>query len=143
MTEPAQDDDQDGHFDAHHQLQGALIDAYEAALLDGATRALAADTLGHLVDFTAVHFAEEERFMAARGCPQLEPHRAAHGRLLGQLRDLEGEARQQDREAALAGITRLRRWLLDHVEGPDRALAEWTGAQDQERPQRRQPSQTT
>jgi hemerythrin-like metal-binding protein len=136
MTEPGHADD-DGAFDAHHQLQGALIDAYEAALLDGATRRLAADTLGHLVDFTAVHFAEEERFMAARACPHLDLHRAAHGRLLEQLRGLEGEARRTSAEAALAGVHRLRTWLVDHVEGPDRALAAWTQAQ------RRQPSQTT
>ena len=57
MTEPEQAEE--GAFDAHHQLQGALIDAYEASLLDGAARQLAADTLGHLVDFTAVHFAED------------------------------------------------------------------------------------
>jgi len=127
MTEPGHPDD--GEFEAHHQLQGALIDAYEAALLDGATRQLAADTLGHLVDFTAAHFAEEERFMVARACPQLEPHRAAHGGLLQQLRTLEGEARVATREEALAGVGRLRGWLLDHVQGLDRALSAWTEAQ--------------
>jgi hemerythrin-like metal-binding protein len=132
MTEAGQDDD--GTFEAHHQLQGALIDAYEAALLDGASRHLAADTLGHLVDFSVVHFAEEERFMAARACPQLGPHRVAHGRLLEQLRALEGEARVASPEAALAGVHRLRSWLLDHVEGPDRALADWTQAQEREDP---------
>jgi hemerythrin len=135
MTEPGRTED--GAFDAHHQLQGAMIDAYEASLLDGATRRLAADTLGHLVDFTAFHFAEEERFMEARAYPQLEPHRGAHGVLLAQLRALEGEAREVAPEAALEGVQRLRRWLLDHVEGPDRALTAWSEGQ------RRQPSQTT
>lgn len=118
--------DDDGAFDAQHQLQAALIDAYEAALLDGASRARAADTLGHLVDFTASHFAEEERFMAERRCPQLEPHRAAHGRLLAQLRALEAEARGSSAASALAGVPRLRAWLREHVEGPDRALEAWT-----------------
>lgn len=132
MTEPGHDDD--GAFDAHHQLQGALIDAYEAALLDGASRRLAADTLGHLVDFSAVHFEEEERFMAARACPQLEPHRAAHQRLLAQLRALEGEARVASAETALAAVHQLRSWLLDHVEGPDRALAAWAEAQPRQAP---------
>ncbi len=135
MTEPGHDDD--GEFDAHHQLQGAMIDAYEASLLDGASRQLAADTLGHLVDFTAVHFAEEERFMAARSYPQHDLHRGAHGVLLEQLRALEGEAREAPPAEALAGVQRLRSWLLEHVVGPDRALAAWREAQ------RRQPSQTT
>lgn len=118
--------DDDGAFDAQHQLQAALIDAYEAALLDGASRAMAADTLGHLVDFTAVHFAEEERFMAERRCPQLEPHRAAHARLLSQLRGMEAEARGTGAAAALGGVPRLRAWLREHVDGPDRALEAWT-----------------
>ena len=135
MIEPGQDED--GAFDAHHQLQGAMIDAYEATLLDGAALSLAADTLGHLVDFTVVHFAAEERFMAAQRYPQLELHRGAHQQLLEQLRAMEREARVAPREAALAGVHRLRRWLLEHVEGPDRALSAWTAAQ------RRQPSQTT
>ena len=87
-----------------------------------------------------MHFAEEERFMVARGCPHLEPHRAAHARLMGQLRALEGEAGQATAEAALAGVHRLRAWLLDHVEGPDRALAEWTAAADLEAPDEAPPS---
>jgi hemerythrin-like metal-binding protein len=138
MTEPAHPDE--GDFDAHHQLQGALVDAYEAALLDGAPRRLAADTLGHLVDFTAVHFGEEERFMAARGYPLLELHRAAHQRLLAELRALETEAAQAPAAAALAGVQRLRGWLTEHGVGPDRALCEW---RDGPGAQRRQPSQTT
>jgi hemerythrin-like metal-binding protein len=136
MTEPGHPDD--GEFDAHHQLQGALIDAYEAALLDGATRQLAADTLGHLVDFTAVHFAEEERFMTAQACPLLEPHRVAHGHLLQQLRALEGAARVASQEEALAGVERLRGWLLVHVQGPDRALTTWTAERGREVPPARQ-----
>ena len=123
MTEPGHAED--GDFDAHHQLQGALVDAYEADLLDGAPRQLAADTLGHLVDFTAVHFAEEERFMAVRAYPLLELHRAAHGRLLEQLRALEGQARVAPADEALAGVRRLRAWLREHVDGPDQALVAW------------------
>jgi hemerythrin-like metal-binding protein len=119
----------EGHFDAHHQLQGALVDAYEATLLDGAARQLAADTLGHLVDFTAVHFAEEERFMASRDYPLLELHRAAHGRLLEHLKEMEGEARVAATEVALAGVHRLRAWLLEHVDGPDRSLSAWRDEQ--------------
>lgn len=116
-------------FDVHHQLQGAMIDAYEAALLDGASQGLAADTLGHLVDFTAVHCLEEERFMLAQGYPGLEGHRAAHAALLAQLRGLETEARGADPELALGAVPGLRGWLLDHVEGPDRALSTWREGQ--------------
>jgi len=75
--------------------------------------------------------------MAARAYPQLELHRAAHLQLMGHLRSLEQEAQRTTSEAALAGVHRLRSWLLDHVEGPDRALSAWTEGQ------RRQPSQTT
>jgi hemerythrin len=127
MRQPHHTDD--GYFDAQHQLQGALVDAYEATLLDGVTRQLAADTLGHLVDFTAVHFAEEERFMATRGYPLLELHRAAHGRLLEHLKAMEGEARIAATEVALAGVHQLRAWLLEHVDGPDRSLSAWRDEQ--------------
>jgi hemerythrin-like metal-binding protein len=135
MNEEARSDDDP--FDAHHQLQAAMIDAYEAALLDGTSSRLAADTLGHLVDFTAVHFLEEERFMVARAYPHLQPHRAAHTTLLERIRALETEAGVAETRVALAGVPRLRRWLEEHVQGFDRELATWSAAQP------RQPSQTT
>lgn len=129
--------EEDEPFDVHHQLQGAMIDAYEATLADGACLALAADTLGHLVDFTATHCLEEERFMEAQGYPGLEPHRSAHAALLAHLRGLEAQARATDADAALAGVPQLRTWLLEHVDGPDRRLSDWREAQ------RRQPCSTT
>jgi hemerythrin-like metal-binding protein len=112
-------------FDAHHQLQAALIDAYEAALLDGSSQSLAADTLGHLVDFTAAHFQEEERFMRRQAYPAAEPHRLAHARLLEQIRALEVEARAGEREVAKAAVPRLRTWLTEHVRGMDRDVFTW------------------
>lgn len=115
-------------FDDHHQLQGALIDAYEAALLDGTDRRLAAETLARLVEFTAVHFHEEERLMAARAFPGLEVHRLAHQRAMEQVLDLERGASVVAREVSLATIHGLRRWLLDHVGGLDRAFADWLRA---------------
>jgi hemerythrin-like metal-binding protein len=115
-------------FDDHHQLQGALIDAYEAALLDGSDRRLAAETLARLVEFTAVHFSEEERLMAERGYPGLEGHHLAHQRAMEQIIDLEKDASVVRREVSLGNIHRLRRWLLDHVGGLDRAFADWLAA---------------
>jgi hemerythrin-like metal-binding protein len=134
MTEPSQANEarsEQEPFDAHHQLQAAMIDAYEAALLGGAGRQLAADTLGHLVDFTAVHFLQEERLMSHRAYPRLEPHRLAHHRLLDQIRALEAEARVADAATALAALPRLRSWLVDHVAGMDRDLFNWSQAQAQ------------
>jgi len=115
-------------FDDHHQLQGALIDAYEAALLDGTDRRLAAETLARLVEFTAVHFADEEQLMAARRYPGLEAHHLAHQRAMEQIHDLERDASVATRETSLANIHRLRRWLLDHVGSLDRAFADWLAA---------------
>jgi hemerythrin-like metal-binding protein len=127
----------DEPFDAHHQLQSAMIDAYEAALLSGSGRQLAADTLGHLVDFTAVHFVEEERFMARQAYPALGPHRAAHVRLLDQLRAVEAETRAAEAGVALDTVPLIRDWLAQHVGAMDRDLATWSAAQEE-----RQPSQT-
>lgn len=115
-------------FDHHHQLQGALIDAYEAALLDGTDRRVSAETLARLVEFTAVHFADEERLMAARGYPGLEAHHLAHQRAMEQVIELEKGASVATREVSLDSIHRLRRWLLDHVGSLDRAFADWLGA---------------
>jgi hemerythrin-like metal-binding protein len=115
-------------FDDHHQLQGALVDAYEAALLDGSDRRLAAETLARLVEFTAVHFAEEERLMAARRYPGLEAHHLTHQRAMEQILDLEKGASVARREDSLGEVHRLRRWLLDHVGGMDRAFADWLAA---------------
>jgi hemerythrin len=112
-------------FDAHHQLQAALIDAYEATLLGGVGRQLAADTLGHLVDFTEAHFLEEERFMRTEAYPGFATHQVAHHRLLEQIRTLEAEARLADQATALRDVARLRAWLTDHMMGMDREVFGW------------------
>jgi hemerythrin len=66
--------------------------------------------------------------MAERGYPDLEAHHLAHQRAMEQIIDLEKASSVVTREVSLGTIHRLRRWLVDHVGGLDRAFADWLSA---------------
>ena len=93
-----------------NELVGALRngDEHEAALLE-------------VIRFTGFHFATEERLMLACCYDDAAAHQDMHRRLLDDLRGLQMDGAQ----VSVGLIARyLQEWLLRHVEGADRDLAE-------------------
>jgi hemerythrin-like metal-binding protein len=95
----------------------------------------AADAGGHealmaaledLGDRTREHFRNEEELMRSIGYPDLAAHRSEHALLVAEYVEMVRELRQQ-------GVTRLeeetiaalRSWLVAHILGADRDLAEF------------------
>jgi len=105
-------------IDEQHARLGALLNALAAALQEGEDHTAA---LREIVRFTEFHFAAEERLMAAHQCDGAAAHRGAHQRLLEEIR-----AFRPDADSASVGVALryLQEWLLQHVNGPDRGLAE-------------------
>jgi hemerythrin-like metal-binding protein len=105
-------------IDQQHAQLGALLNVLAAALQEGEDHTAA---LREIVRFAEFHFAAEERLMAAHQCDGAAAHRDAHRRLLEEIR-----AFRPDADGASVGVALryLQEWLLQHVNGPDRELAE-------------------
>ncbi len=110
-----------GPIDEQHK---AWIDRYNSLASAIETRQgprRVAETLGFLVDYTAFHFAAEEKHMSASGYPGLGEHQARHGELQAALGRLVDDFQEEGATHILADFlqTFLGNWLVDHIQSVD------------------------
>ncbi|CAO3420046.1 bacteriohemerythrin [Azospirillum endophyticum] len=88
----------------------------------GDRRALG-ETIGRLLAYTALHFAEEERLMERSGYPDTKAHKARHEDLLTRAGALH---RRLDAGDSVADelLTLLRDWLFEHIQRADKRIGE-------------------
>jgi hemerythrin len=113
-------------MDGEHRVLAALVDAIER----GASRADASpgelqDLLLRLVEETADHFAAEHELMRATAYPEREAHVREHDRLLRHVSALLSSHAAGRPSITIFTARSLREWLEKHIEGSDRALAEY------------------
>jgi len=94
-------------------------------LHDGIAAGWAAPAVGcalrDLARHCQAHFEREEDLLDASGCPELVRQRGEHTGLLAHLADLESSRA----ELSLATVTRMRDFLLTHIQEGDRRYAGW------------------
>lgn len=112
-----------GSIDAQHQSLFRLAADLHAAMAAGQGKAASAKVLDRLVQYTATHFAHEERLMRLHDFPGLPVHKAQHESLTKQVRQF-----QTDFHAGRATITVqllkfLQSWLESHIKESDQQFA--------------------
>ncbi len=110
-------------IDDAHKLQTELVDRLIEAIRAGADSETVLTALLRLVDETTDHFAAEQELMRASSYPACEAHAEEHSRLLDRVSRLLSDFSAGRAEMTLQTARSLRPWLLDHVQGMDRALA--------------------
>jgi hemerythrin len=112
-------------MDAQHQELARLIVALETGLRDDAPEAEVSRLLLDLIDRTTEHFLDEQDLMRRWRYPDYEAHVEEHNHLLSRISSL-GESYAAGRTAlTLQVIDSLKPWLVDHIQGLDRALSEY------------------
>ena len=109
--------------DGQHRNLFALAGELHAAMAAGQGKASLARVLDRLVQYTAVHFAHEERLMRLHDYPELAAHKAEHEALTRQVLKF-----QEDFNAGRAAMTVqllqfLKEWLQHHIKESDLKLA--------------------
>ena len=108
-----------GSVDAQHQKLFAIARELHAAMSTGQGNAALGRILDRLVQYTAVHFAHEERLMRLHDYPDFAAHKAEHDALVRQVMTF-----QQDFNSGRVTITVqllqfLKDWLQNHIQGSD------------------------
>lgn len=109
----------DATMDAEHQRLIALMNTlYEHNLRDS-DRASIAQAFTELLDYARVHFADEERFMAAVSYPDLANHAQAHKHLLLCVELQAREFATGDGKVPARVFDFFKSWLTSHILGAD------------------------
>ena len=122
-------------MDAEHQVEMALLAALEESVHAGNAEA-AREVLAQLIEFTHVHFMSEQLVMRLARYPQYDAHAHEHEDLLARARTLQQHVEAGEVDLSLAFLDSTRGWLLQHMEGRDRAFALWLDEQERTTPPR-------
>jgi len=114
-----------GHPEIDRQHR-ALLRAYNdllKAMIDGRGRDEIQKTLVFLKDYTVEHFTMEERLMEMCDYAEAPDHKALHQEFVGKVTQFLGRF---DRGAivTISVMEFMRIWLLGHIQGIDKQLAE-------------------
>ena len=114
-----------GHvrMDAEHQVELALLDALHEAVSRDLGPNRVAEVLEQLLEHTNVHFMSEQLLMRLTAYPHYEAHAEEHDELIVKTRMLQSHVAAGEIKPTLALIDAMRSWLVQHMDGKDRALA--------------------
>ena len=111
-------------IDEQHQ---ALIEAFnqlQAAIERGRAREEVSRTLMFLTNYTVAHFRMEEELMDRGAYPDAGRHKRLHHGLVVSLSELMKHYAQGAASLTVNTMQFLEGWLVEHIQGEDRRLAE-------------------
>lgn len=112
-------------IDEQHQRLVALINRLFDAMVSGKGRQTLGEVLDGLVEYTASHFADEERLMQVHLYPGYESHRAKHLELTQQVHELRDRFAAGKPAITMEVMTFLKDWLAEHIQQTDKALGRY------------------
>jgi len=114
-----------GHagMDAEHSVELALMDALHDAVARDLGPNRVREILDQLLEHSNVHFMSEQLLMRLTAYPQYEAHALEHDELMARARALQNRVAGAGTATSLEAIVEMRRWLLEHMDHKDRALA--------------------
>jgi len=106
-------------IDGQHQNLFRLGGELYASMSAGQGKASLSKILARLVQYTAVHFAHEERLMLLHGYPDFAAHQAEHQALTKRVLELQSEFEAGRVTISVQLLNFLKDWLRQHIAGSD------------------------
>lgn len=105
--------------DQHKKLVGMINELHKAMKLKKSNSAMSG-ILDRLIDYTASHFATEEKLFAQFGYPEEKAHVELHRKLVAQVVDIQQKFKAGDVMLSMDLMTFLKEWLVTHIQGTDK-----------------------
>lgn len=102
-------------FDQEHMLLVELINEMFEIVRDKGEVASLTDAVEKLVDYTRVHFSDEEEAMEKVNYPHLEEHKEIHANLLEQVVEFQKQIEHEGKDLRTDLYKFLREWLINHI----------------------------
>jgi len=103
----------------HKKLVGMVNELHKAMKLKKSNSVMGV-ILDRLVDYTASHFATEEKLFAQFGYPEEKAHVELHRKLVTQVVDIQKKFKAGDAMLSMELMTFLKDWLVKHIQGTDK-----------------------
>jgi hemerythrin len=115
--------------DAQHQNLFVIAEELYKAMSSGQGKAAVGRTLDRLIQYTATHFAHEERLMRLHNYPDLAPHKAQHEKLAQQVLQFREDYQAGKITMTVQLLEFLRDWLQNHIRTSDQKYAPFLAEQ--------------
>lgn len=116
-------------IDTQHQKLVAMLNE----LFDAMSAGKGNDALGKILDgmiqYTAGHFATEERYMKTYNYPDFAAHKLEHDNLTKQVLDLQQQFKTGQTALSMKVGNFLKSWLINHISGTDMKYSTYLRAQ--------------
>lgn len=103
----------------HHKLV-ELINTLHDGMAQGRSKAVLAGVLTDLVDYTRLHFRNEEAMYRAAGFPESAAHQKVHADFAGKASELKTKFDSGSTFITMETMNFLKSWLADHILQSDR-----------------------
>ena len=110
-------------IDGQHQNLFRLAEDLYAAMSAGQGKGALSRTLERLVQYTKVHFAQEERLMRLHGYPDFDIHIAEHRALTKQVLDFQADFESGRTFMTIQILNFFKDWLQKHIAASDQKYA--------------------
>ena len=107
-------------FDKQHHRLVDLVNELYKAMKTGRGNDVVVKVLDELVDYTATHFAAEERLMVEHKYPDYDSHIVIHREFVATVVDFQKKFKAGEATLSLDLLEFLKDWLIGHIKGVDR-----------------------
>lgn len=115
-------------IDSQHKELIARVNKLTNECAEGKEKNVAIQTLDFLMDYTEIHFADEEKLQEEHDYPLLAQHKEQHAgfvKAVDELREML-EEEEGPSEAFVAAVKKnVVDWLVNHIQGWDKKVAEF------------------
>lgn len=110
-------------IDVQHKRLVEMLNQLNDGMASGTGHAQLATLLDGLVDYTAKHFAYEEKLFAQHAFPGSAEHTAEHARLVEQVLDFKRRFEAGQASINMQLMKFLKDWLINHILGSDKGYS--------------------
>ena len=106
-------------FDDQHKKLVDMLNELHDAMKVGKGKDVLGKVLDRLIQYTATHFAEEEKVMKQHNFTDYERHKIEHNKLVAQVLDVQKQFNSGNATLTTAVLGFLKDWLQKHIQGED------------------------
>ena len=108
-----------GKIDREHMGLFDIMNKLHEEMLAGRGKDILGQVLTKLMDYTKVHFGNEEALLRQHGYPGLADHIKLHEGFKHKVAELDAKLKAGNVSLAVSALDFLRDWLIKHIQGVD------------------------